>query len=131
MSLSDWTQVYSGKVRDLYTRGDLPGEVLLVASDRVSAYDHVLEPAIPGKGALLTSLSRWWFAQLSDVPNHLVADESAIPAEVADRSMLVRTLDMHPVECVVRGYLSGSGWKEYQQGQSVCGVALPSLNTIM
>ena len=124
--LGDWTRVYSGKVRDLYTREDLPGQVLLVASDRVSAYDHVLEPAIPGKGALLTRLSRWWFAELADVPNHLVADESPIPAEVADRSMLVRTLNMHPVECVVRGYLSGSGWKEYQATGAICGVELPA-----
>lgn len=125
-ALRDWTRVYSGKVRDLYTRDDLPGQVLLVASDRVSAFDHVLEPAIPGKGALLTRLSRWWFATLDDVPNHLVADESPIPAEVADRSMLVRTLNMHPVECVVRGYLSGSGWKEYQATGAICGVELPA-----
>lgn len=125
MSLADWTHVHSGKVRDLYTHRDHPGEVLLVASDRISAYDHVLKPTIPGKGALLTRLSRWWFDQFSDVPNHLLADESATPAEVADRAMLVRTLQMHPVECVVRGYLSGSGWKEYQVSGSVCGVALP------
>jgi len=123
--LADWTRVYSGKVRDLYTREDLPGRMLLVASDRVSAYDHVLEPAIPGKGALLTRLSRWWFAALADVPNHLAADESPIPAEVADRAMLVRALHMHPVECVVRGYLSGSGWKEYQATGAICGVELP------
>ncbi|HWL03002.1 MAG TPA: phosphoribosylaminoimidazolesuccinocarboxamide synthase [Microbacteriaceae bacterium] len=125
-ALRDWTRVYSGKVRDLYTREDLPGQLLLVATDRVSAYDHILEPAIPGKGALLTRLSRWWFSVLSDVPNHLVPDESPIPAEVADRSMLVRALDMHPVECVVRGYLSGSGWKEYQGTGAICGVALPA-----
>ncbi|MBO9577786.1 MAG: phosphoribosylaminoimidazolesuccinocarboxamide synthase [Microbacteriaceae bacterium] len=125
MSLADWTHTYSGKVRDLYERADLPGRVLLVASDRVSAFDHVLDPAIPGKGALLTRLSRWWFARFADVPNHLVADESPIPSEVRDRSMLVRTLDMHPVECVVRGYLSGSGWKEYRASGTVCGIALP------
>jgi len=126
MTLAGWHHAYSGKVRDLYTREDLPGEVLMVASDRVSAFDHVLEPAIPGKGALLTRLSRWWFARFPDVPNHLAADESPIPAEVAERAMLVRALDMHPIECVVRGYLSGSGWKEYQATQSVCGVALPA-----
>ncbi len=125
MSLADWTLAYSGKVRDLYTRDDLPGEVLMVASDRVSAFDQVLEPAIPGKGAALTALSRWWFARFPDLPNDLAADESPIPGEVQDRAMLVRRLDMHPVECVVRGYLSGSGWKEYQATQSVCGVALP------
>jgi len=123
---SAWTQVYSGKVRDLYTRADLPGRVLMVASDRVSAFDHVLEPAIPGKGAMLTQLSRWWFARFPDVPNHLAADESGIPEQVADRAMLVRTLDMHPVECVVRGYVSGSAWKEYQTTGAVCGVALPA-----
>jgi len=126
VTLPGWTHAYSGKVRDLYTRPDLPGEVLMVASDRVSAFDHVLEPAIPGKGALLTRLSRWWFARFAEVPNHLAADESAIPAEVADRSMLVRTLRMHPVECVVRGYLSGSGWKEYRTDGTVCGIALPA-----
>ncbi len=126
MTLADWSHVYSGKVRDLYTRDDLPGRVLLVASDRVSAFDHVLEPAVPGKGALLTRLSRWWFAQFPDVPNDLVADESPIPDEVADRAMLVRTLNMHPVECVVRGYLSGSGWKEYRATGTVCGVELPA-----
>ncbi len=123
--LADWTRTYSGKVRDLYTRADLPGEVLMVASNRVSAFDHVLEPEIPGKGALLTRLSRWWFAQFPDVPNHLVADESPTPAEVADRAMLVRELTMWPIECVVRGYLTGSGWKEYQATRSVCGVELP------
>jgi phosphoribosylaminoimidazole-succinocarboxamide synthase len=101
----------------------------MVASDRVSAYDHLLEPPIPHKGELLTALSVWWFAQLAGVPNHLVpAHEAstAVPAEVADRSMLVKTLEMYPIECVVRGYLSGSGWVEYQQSQSVCGIALPA-----
>jgi len=125
-ALADWTHSYSGKVRDLYTRDDLPGEVLLVASDRISAFDHVLEPAIPGKGALLTRLSRWWFARFPEVPNHLAADQSPIPTEVADRAMLVRRLTMHPIECVVRGYLTGSGWKEYQATGAVCGIALPA-----
>ena len=109
----------------------------MVASDRVSAFDHVLEPGIPGKGELLTTLSRWWFDQL-DVPNHLVdpsknptgsaqaSSGTEVPASVAGRAMLAKTLDMYPVECVVRGYLSGSGWLEYQQTQSVCGVALPA-----
>ena len=122
-----WTHVYSGKVRDLWVSPDRPGEVLLVASDRVSAFDHVLEPGIPGKGAMLTALSRWWFAQFPDIPNHLVpADPGVIPAEVADRSMLVRELDMHPVECVVRGTLTGSGWKEYVAEGTVCGIPLPA-----
>ena len=126
--LSGWDHLYSGKDRDLYTSPDHPNLVLMVASDRVSAFDHVLEPAIPGKGALLTQLSRWWFDQLDSVPSHLApeADWAAIPAEVADRSMLVTRLEMFPIECVVRGYLSGSGWVEYQQTQSVCGVELPT-----
>jgi phosphoribosylaminoimidazole-succinocarboxamide synthase len=125
--LAGWDHAYSGKVRDLYTSPDQPGRVLLVASDRVSAFDHLLEPPIPGKGELLTQLSKWWFHQLQGVPNHLVADGDApVPAEVAERSMLVKTLEMYPIECVVRGYLSGSGWVEYQNTQSVCGVALPA-----
>ncbi len=119
-----WHHAYSGKVRDLYTSPEQPGRMLVVASDRVSAFDHVLEPGIPGKGALLTRLSLWWFGQLDDVPNHLATD-AAPPAAVADRAMLVEELQMFPVECVVRGYLSGSGWKEYQATQSVCGVPLP------
>ena len=138
MTLPGWHHVYSGKVRDLYENPDEPGRMLVVASDRVSAFDHVLEPGIPGKGALLTRLSLWWFAQL-DVPNHLVVEpvetsptargistssitDGALPAN----AMLVKKLDMYPIECVVRGYLSGSGWIEYQSSQSVCGIALPA-----
>jgi phosphoribosylaminoimidazole-succinocarboxamide synthase len=122
-----WQHTYSGKVRDLYEHAEHPALMLVIASDRVSAFDHVLEPGIPGKGALLTELSRWWFAQL-EMPNHLAAgdDLPEVPAEVADRAMLVRRLEMHPVECVVRGYLSGSGWVEYQATQSVCGIPLPA-----
>ena len=116
-----WQHVYSGKVRDLYEHPDRPGRVLMVASDRVSAFDHVLQPGIPGKGAMLTALSLWWFAQFPDVPNHLDGPQGE-PAG----AMLVRKLNMHPIECVVRGYLSGSGWIEYQQTQSVCGVPLPA-----
>lgn len=119
-----WTHTYSGKVRDLYTSPEHAGQVLVVASDRVSAFDHVLEPGIPGKGELLTTLSLWWFAQLGAIPNHLVPD-GTIPAEVAGRAMLATTLEMYPVECVVRDYLVGSGWLEYQESQSVCGIALP------
>ena len=131
MTLPGWNHIYSGKVRDLYDSDDQPGRMLVVASDRVSAFDHVLEPGIPGKGALLTELSLWWFGQLAGVSNHLIApaverSSSGVPAEVADRAMLVRRLDMHPIECVVRGYLAGSGWLEYQATQSVCGVALPA-----
>ena len=129
--IAGWEHVYSGKVRDLYVPDgatlDSAEVLLVVASDRVSAFDHVLEPRIPGKGALLTGLSRWWFAQLADIPNHLAAsDTTPVPEAVADRSMLVRPLDMYPVECVVRGYLTGSGWKEYQLSQSVCGIELPA-----
>jgi phosphoribosylaminoimidazole-succinocarboxamide synthase len=142
-ALPGWRHVYSGKVRDLYVpetpRTDAaPGleaadRVLVVASDRVSAFDHVLEPGIPGKGELLTTLSLWWFDRLAGVPNHLIPDHtldggstSVIPAAVAGRSMLCKTLDMYPIECVVRGYLTGSGWKEYQQEQTVCGIPLPA-----
>lgn len=128
-----WRHEYAGKVRDLYLSDAEPGRALVVASDRVSAFDHVLDPGIPGKGALLTTLSLWWFGQL-DVPNHLVeqaqggltALATPIPADVAERAMLVKRLDMFPIEAVVRGYLVGSGWAEYQQTQSVCGIPLPA-----
>jgi phosphoribosylaminoimidazole-succinocarboxamide synthase len=123
--IEGWSHSYSGKVRDLYIAQAFPNKVLMVASDRVSAFDHVLEPGIPDKGALLTELSLWWFGQLSGVPNHLVVPQD-IPAEVRGRATLVKTLDMYPIECVVRGYLSGSGWIEYQESQSVCGVPLPA-----
>ncbi|WP_353116019.1 phosphoribosylaminoimidazolesuccinocarboxamide synthase [Microbacterium sp.] len=119
-----WRHVYSGKVRDLYASEDAADtRILVVASDRVSAFDFVLEPGIPQKGALLTELSRWWFAQL-DVPNHLA--EGGIPEVVADRAMLAQSLEMLPIECVVRGYLTGSGWAEYQESGTVCGIPLPS-----
>jgi phosphoribosylaminoimidazole-succinocarboxamide synthase len=126
--LAGWDHIYSGKVRDLYTSEAHPDRVLMVASDRVSAFDHVLEPAIPGKGAVLTELSLWWFGELESVRNHLAprSEWSVIPPQVAERAMLVTRLEMFPVECVVRGYLSGSGWVEYQQTQSVCGVPLPA-----
>ena len=115
--------LYSGKVRDVYSLGD--DVLLLVASDRVSAYDHVLPTPIPDKGKILTQLSLWWFEQLADVvPNHLV--DAEIPAEFAGRAMACRKLSMVPVECVARGYLAGSGWREYQQSGSVCGVPLPA-----
>ncbi|MEY2699158.1 MAG: hypothetical protein RL720_1114 [Actinomycetota bacterium] len=127
LSIDGWTHAYSGKVRDLYVPTgetlETTPRVLVVASDRVSAFDHVLEPGIPGKGELLTQLSLWWFDQLG-VPNHL--REGQIPAEVQGKAMLVANLDMFPVECVVRGYLSGSGWLEYQESQSVCGIPLPA-----
>jgi len=125
--------VYSGKVRDLYLPDDeADARMLVVASDRVSAFDHVLEPGIPGKGALLTALSLWWFDQLAGadggepVPNHLAGDQSEIPDAVQGRAMLVHRLEMLPVECVVRGYLTGSGWAEYTASGTVCGIALPA-----
>jgi phosphoribosylaminoimidazole-succinocarboxamide synthase len=137
--LPGWDHVYSGKVRDLYVPEGSSGlddtdSVLVVASDRVSAFDHVLEPGIPGKGELLTTLSLWWFDKLSEVPNHLIPDHvldgerivERIPGDVSGRSMLVKPLDMFPIECVVRGYLTGSGWAEYQASQSVCGIPLPA-----
>ncbi len=131
--LDGWQHVSSGKVRELYVptgTADVASatELLLVASDRVSAYDFALEPPIPGKGELLTRLSRFWFTRLADVPNHLIAPSAGgtpVPASVAARSMHVMPLTMFPVECVVRGYLVGSGWAEYQQSGSVCGVPLP------
>jgi phosphoribosylaminoimidazole-succinocarboxamide synthase len=126
-------------VRDLFVPAGASGladtdSVFVVASDRVSAFDHVLEPGIPGKGELLTTLSLWWFDRLDDVPNHLIPDHALvgdrvverIPEEVSGRSMLVKPLDMFPIECVVRGYLTGSGWAEYRESQSVCGIPLPS-----
>ena len=113
-----------GKVRRLYRFPDQPGRLLMVATDRISAYDHVLTPGVPGKGAILTSMSLWWFDQLADiVDNHLVGLD--VPAEVAGRAMVVEELDMFPVECVVRGYLTGSGRAEYQGHRSVCGIRLP------
>lgn len=120
-----------GKVRDLYAVNDA---LLLVATDRISAFDHVLATGIPGKGKILTLISLFWFELLAEiVPNHLIATEvSEFPAELqqyADqlegRSMLCRRAKMFPVECVARGYLAGSGWKEYQGGGSVCGIPLP------
>jgi phosphoribosylaminoimidazole-succinocarboxamide synthase len=115
--------VYSGKVRDLYARVD--GTLLLVASDRISAYDYVLPTTIPDKGRILTALSLWWFERLSDVvPNHLVSLD--VPSEVEGRAMVVERLDMYPVECVARGYLAGSGLLDYQLSGTVCGVSLPA-----
>ena len=127
--LPGWVHAYSGKVRDLYMPEGASSlaeadRVLMVASDRVSAFDHVLEPGIPGKGALLTQLSRWWFAQLP-MANHL-DPTGVVPEAVADRAVIVRRLLMHPVECVVRGYLVGGGWAEYRERGTVCGIELPA-----
>jgi phosphoribosylaminoimidazole-succinocarboxamide synthase len=115
--------VYSGKVRELYQTDD--GVLLLVATDRISAFDHVLATPIPDKGKILTQLSLWWFEQLADlVPNHLV--DAAIPAEFAGRATACRPLTMVPVECVARGYLAGSGLADYRGTGAVCGVPLPA-----
>ena len=124
--IAGWTHTYSGKVRDLYESEDpkLSHLILVVASDRVSAFDHVLEPAIPNKGAHLTTLTNWWFERL-DVPNH-TSHEVAVPKEVAGRGTIAKKLDMFPVECVVRGYISGSGWKEYEASGTICGIELPA-----
>jgi phosphoribosylaminoimidazole-succinocarboxamide synthase len=125
--LDGYTHTYSGKVRDLY-RSDADASLLLiVASDRVSAYDHVLQPSIPDKGRILTSLTLWWLEQLDDiVGNHVVAAEgAAIPEPVRGRALLCRRLSMVPVECVARGYLTGSGLADYRRTGSVCGVQLP------
>jgi phosphoribosylaminoimidazole-succinocarboxamide synthase len=122
--LPGYRHVYSGKVRDLYEPADGGPHLLVVASDRISAYDHVLATPIPDKGRVLTQLSLWWFDQLADlVPNHLV--DGPVPDAVAGRAVLVRRLDMYPVECVARGYLTGSGLAEYRDGGAVCGVPLP------
>jgi phosphoribosylaminoimidazole-succinocarboxamide synthase len=119
-------RVHSGKVRDLYA---LPGgELLIVASDTISAYDFVLETPIPDKGRILTQLSLWWFEQLADVvPNHVVSADlpAGAPADWAGRAVVVRRLDMVKVECVARGYLTGSGLTEYTKSGAVCGVRLP------
>lgn len=126
MQLDGFRHIYSGKVRELYEPTDpqFSHLVLIVASDRVSAFDHVLNPEIPGKGENLTAMTNFWFDKL-EVPNHR-STELSVPAEVAERGMIAKRLDMYPVECVVRGYLSGSGWKEYQQTGEVCGIKLPS-----
>jgi phosphoribosylaminoimidazole-succinocarboxamide synthase len=113
--------LHSGKVRDVYADGD---DLILVASDRVSVYDVVLPTPIPDKGRLLTALSLWWFEQLADVvPNHVVS-ATDVPAEFAGRAIRCRRLDMVPVECVVRGYLTGSGLAEYERIGTVCGLRL-------
>ncbi|MBP2412425.1 phosphoribosylaminoimidazole-succinocarboxamide synthase [Arthrobacter stackebrandtii] len=150
--LPGWTHIYSGKVRDLYvpnpaqspqarpgalgavdpTAAEAPfagrdDVVLVVASDRISAFDHVLSTEIPDKGRILTGLSLWWFEQLN-VPNHLVATtvEDGVPAAVAGRAMVCKKLEMFPIECISRGYLTGSGLIEYRESQTVCSLPLPA-----
>ena len=116
------THLHSGKVRDLYRLDD--GSLLMVASDRISAYDYVLETTIPDKGEILTRMSLWWFAQLADlVPNHVRSTD--VPEQVKGRAIVCEELAMYPVECVARGYLTGSGLLDYQSTGEVCGIALP------
>jgi phosphoribosylaminoimidazole-succinocarboxamide synthase len=130
LELPGYAHVHSGKVRDLYAPiGDdgRPSEdqLLLVDSDRISAFDFVLDTPIPDKGAIRTRMSLWWFDQLSDlVPNHVVSTD--VPDAVAGRAVLVRRLSMLPVECVARAYLTGGGWREYQADGTVSGLALPA-----
>ena len=119
--------IHSGKVRDLYRLVDGPyaGHLLMVASDRISAFDHVLTPTIPDKGVVLTRMSLWWFEQLEDlVPNHIVSTD--VPTEVAGRAVICEPLAMYPVECVARGYLTGSGLVDYRATGEVCGIPLPA-----
>jgi phosphoribosylaminoimidazole-succinocarboxamide synthase len=125
-SLSGWRHVYSGKVRDLYESED-PSQsdlVLIVASDRISAFDNILSPAIPGKGENLTAITNFWFEKLA-VANHRVKNV-ATPSEVAERATVAKKLEMYPVECVVRGFIAGSGYKEYLATGEICGISLPS-----
>jgi phosphoribosylaminoimidazole-succinocarboxamide synthase len=123
--ISGWKHFYSGKIRDLYESED-PAQsdlVLIVASDRISAFDNILSPAIPGKGENLTAITNFWFEKLN-VPNHRVQTVSE-PSEVKGRATVAKKLEMYPVECVVRGYVAGSGYKEYLATGEICGIKLP------
>jgi len=120
-ALTDLTLHSSGKVREMYEVDD---DLLMVASDRISAHDVIMPTLIPDKGRVLTQMSLFWFDSTRDIcPNHFVSED--VPEEVAGRAIRVRRLDMYPVECVVRGYLAGSGWKEYRESGAVCGITLP------
>ncbi|MET0127071.1 MAG: phosphoribosylaminoimidazolesuccinocarboxamide synthase [Solirubrobacterales bacterium] len=121
-SLADLELVATGKVREMYADGD---EIVMVASDRISAYDVVLPTAIPDKGKVLSQMSVFWFETTGHiVPNHYLSQD--VPEEVAGKGLRVKRLEMYPVECVARGYITGSGWREYQQTGSVCGIELPT-----
>lgn len=121
--MTTYTHIASGKVRDLYAFDD--GRLLFVASDRISAYDYVLPTPIPDKGRVLTAMSIWWFEQLAGVvPNHVLSTD--VPAEFAGRAMICEKLDMIPVECIARGYLTGSGLLDYQRDGAVSGIPLPA-----
>jgi phosphoribosylaminoimidazole-succinocarboxamide synthase len=118
------SHVYSGKVRDIYQPDGDDTKLLLVASDQMSAFDHILENPIPDKGRVLTALSQWWFEELADViPNHVLSTD--VPQEVRRRAVLVEKLDMVEVECVARGYLVGSGLRDYERTGEICGISLP------
>jgi phosphoribosylaminoimidazole-succinocarboxamide synthase len=120
-SVDDLKLLSSGKVREVYAWDD---DLLMVASDRISTYDVVMPTLIPDKGKVLNRMSVFWFGLTEDiVPNHFISED--VPEEVAERAMRVRRLEMYPVECIVRGYLTGSGWKEYKEGGAVCGIELP------
>ncbi|MDO5618579.1 phosphoribosylaminoimidazolesuccinocarboxamide synthase [Kocuria sp.] len=137
--LDGWTHVYSGKVRELYVPEDdrmvatgtsldddaeyRAGCVLVLATDRLSAFDQVLVTEIPDKGIVLTQMSLWWFNQLAEVPNHVLSTN--VPAEVAGRAMVCKNLSMFPIEGIVRGYLTGSGLKDYRASGQICGIELP------
>lgn len=128
LELPGWKHVYSGKVRELYIplsaeSLDTATQVLMVASDRVSAFDHMLEPPIPGKGELLNQMALWWFEKL-DFANHVLSTD--VPDAVAGRAIIAKRLKMYPLEAVVRGYIAGSGWEEYQRSGTVCGIELPA-----
>ena len=121
-AVADLKLLATGKVREMY---ELEDDLLMVASDRISAYDVVMPNPIPDKGRVLTQMSVFWFETTGEiVPNHLISQD--VPAEVVGRALRVRKLEMYPVECVVRGYLSGSGWREYRESGSVCGIELPA-----
>jgi phosphoribosylaminoimidazole-succinocarboxamide synthase len=124
-ALADLPLIASGKVREIY--GGRDRTLLIVASDRISTYDVVHPTPIPDKGAVLTGLSTFWFERTAEiVPNHLISVTDGVPDEVRSRAMAVRKLEMLPIECVVRGYLSGSGWKDYQRTGEVCGISVPT-----
>ena len=121
--VAGWTHLRTGKVRDLYTNNK--NELLIVASDRISAFDWVLPTEIPNKGKILTQISLFWFELLSDiVPNHVIS--TSVPATVVGRAVIAKPLQMFAIECVARGYLTGSGWVEYKSNQEVCGNKLPA-----
>ncbi len=116
-----WNHISSGKIRDLYVKEDDPDQLLVVTSDRISAFDFVLDTVIPDKGKILTQLSKWWFDQLN-IENHVISMD--VPEQVAGRAMICERLEMFPVECVARGYLTGSGLAEYRKDGTVCGIEL-------